>query len=89
MEVNSRPMHIPDLVWRTMDDEMVIIRPGDGAIRVLNTVGAFIWNEMDGIHTIDDLVERVCAEYEVEAEEARSDLVEFLQDLVTEGFVTL
>ncbi len=84
---DSLPVRDPDLVWRPMDDELVLVRPSDGQIRVLNGVGSFVWQSMDGDRTISDLTGLVCAEYEVSAESAEADIVPFLAGLADDGMV--
>lgn len=84
---DSLPVRDPDLVWRSMDDELVIVRPSDGQIRVLNGVGSFVWRSMDGERTISDLTELVCTEYEVSAGSAEVDISAFLAGLLDEGMV--
>ena len=79
----------PELVWRLLEDELVIVRPSDGQIRVLNNVGAFIWQALNGECSLAQLVGQICAEYEVSVEEAGEDLIALLQELVDEGLVGL
>lgn len=79
----------PDLVWRLLEDELVIVRPSDGQIRVLNGVGAFIWMTLDGERSLDHLRGKICAEYQVSDQVAGKDLIAFIQELADEGFVSL
>jgi hypothetical protein len=81
------PVHNPELIWRPVDDELVIVRPSDGQIRVLNGVGAFVWRSMDGRRTVGDIAGLVCAEYEVSLEEAETDIRQFLEPLTEDGMV--
>ncbi len=87
MERVHLPKQATELIWRTLDDELVIVRPSDGQIRVLNQLGAFIWQAVNGDRSIADLADLVCAEYEVSPEEAQTDVVEFLQQLADEGMI--
>ena len=81
------PVPDSELVWRLVDDEMVIVRLSDGQIRVLNDIGSFIWQLMDGRRTVSDLACLVCAEYEVSQQEAEDDIQLFLGPLIQDGIV--
>ena len=82
------PARDSELVWRLVDDEMVIVRLSDGQIRVLNDIGSFVWQLMDGRRTISDLACLVCAEYEVSRQEAEDDIQLFLAPLIQDGIVS-
>ena len=81
------PVRDSELVWRLVDDEMVIVRPSDGQIRVLNDIGSFIWQLLDGRRTISDLACLVRTEYEVSQREAEDDIRLFLAPLIQDGIV--
>lgn len=48
------------------------------AVYTLNEMGAFIWNLIDGNKTINDLAELIVAEFQVNDETAKKDLLDFL-----------
>jgi hypothetical protein len=77
------------LIWRIVDDELIVVRPGDGDLLVLNEVGAFIWQSMDGKQTVAELSRLVCDEYEVGPDEAQADVAEFLQELDSQGLLAM
>jgi len=77
----------PELVWRPLDDELVIVRPADGQIRVLNGVGSFIWQLLDGQRAVCNLAEMVADEYQVSPGEAELDIGAFLGELADDGLV--
>jgi hypothetical protein len=81
------PIRNPELVWRPVDDGLVIVRPSDGQIRVLNGVGALVWQSMDGRRTVGDIADLVCDEYEVSLEQAQDDIRLFLEPLTEDGMV--
>jgi hypothetical protein len=81
------PVRNPELVWRLVDDELVIVRPSDGQIRVLNDVGSFVWRALDGRREVSDLAHLVCDEYQVSLREAVDDIQLFLDPLVEDGMV--
>lgn len=86
-QLSSIFMHNPDLVWRPLEDELVIVRPSDGQIRVLNGVGSFIWQALDGQRTCTDMAQLVCSEYQVSEAHAQADVIEFLSQLAEDHLV--
>ena len=79
----------PSAIGRTIDDEAVIVLPEQGQVKVLNEVGARIWDLADGSRTVRDIVAAICAEYEVEPAQAEGDTLDFVAELVERGVVSL
>jgi len=75
-----------DFVYRKIENETILVpiknNVGDmGCIYNLNEVGAFVWEHLDGEKTLDDLKNMVTAEFDVSAQDAETDLCEFINDL--------
>ena len=74
-------------VLREVCGERVIVGEGLGAINfgkllALNETAAWLWKQAQdmGDFTIEALAERLCEEYEVEADEAKADVVEIIAE---------
>jgi hypothetical protein len=81
-----------DVVSRKIEGELVIvpIRSGVGdlnSLYTLNAVGSVLWDFMTEGHTISEMVERVCGEFEVTTAQARQDIESFLDSLIEEKLV--
>ena len=83
-----------DFVLREVCGENVIMCEGLKAIDfrkilALNESAAWIWKEAQaqGDFTVESLTERLCEEYEVSTEEARSSVKSFLEELDKEGVI--
>ena len=63
-----------DLKVRTVDGEAVVLDKESGTVHHLNATASFIWSQMDGRTSTAQLVERVAAEFEVDAEVASRDV---------------
>lgn len=75
----------PDLAWRVIDDEVVILKIRTTTYYSLDPVGAFIWRRMEETSkTRDELVAAVLDHYDAEQETVVKDLDELLVDLVRE-----
>ena len=81
---------IDDVVQREVAGEVFLV-PIRGHLAdlqelfVLNEVGRWLWDRLDGTHPSGDLVTGMVAEFEVDGEEARRDVESFLQQLVEAG----
>lgn len=76
------------VLWRELDGEAILLDPQQGCSYNLNGVGTFIWKLLDGAHSIDELVAAISAAYEVDENQARSDLESLLHDLRLNNLVS-
>ena len=76
------------VVSRVIDGEAVLVHPGQARIRVLNAVGARIWELVDGQRTLGDIAQAISAEYEVDLSRAQTDVLAFCADLIQSGVLT-
>ena len=53
----------------------------------VNAMGAFIWDELDGKRDLAAIHRHLVDRFEVSAEEAREDLVEFVERLLAAGLI--
>ena len=56
-------------------------------IFVLNPLAEFIWQRLDGEHTLEEIVAEVVAEFDVSPERAAADAGEFMQNLLQNRLV--
>lgn len=74
---------------RRLGDETVFLAEDGDAIHALDGMGTFIWEAVDGKRTLEGILDRICAEYEVEREVAAADLTEFVEQLAAKDIVQL
>ncbi len=89
MLLTDVPRRASGVVGRTVDDEAVLIHPQQGKVRVLNSVGARVWELADGRRTVAELAAVIAGEYEVSLAQAESDALRFCTDLFGRGLLTL
>jgi hypothetical protein len=75
------PAPAPGVLGRVVDAEAVLVLPARGEVKVLNEVGARIWELADGTRSVREIVQSIRDEYEVDQESAEADTLEFLNDL--------
>jgi hypothetical protein len=87
--LEAQPKKHPRTASRQVDGEAVIVLPGEGTVRVLNAVGSRVWELADGTRSVGDLVETIHDEYDVDRDQAREDVVEFVTSMVAANLLTM
>jgi hypothetical protein len=82
------PVANPQIVDRILVDEAVLVLPEAGQVKVLNQVGARIWQLIDGQASGTEIAARIHQEFEVELLQCQQDTLIFLQELYTKGMIT-
>ena len=83
----SRVSRIRDCAYQVIEGETLIVRPRDRQLHLLNETGTALWNWMEDPRSVDELTDRLCGEFEVDAPEARADVLAFLETLRERGLV--
>lgn len=74
----------PDVSWRVIEGQAVLVFNIEGEVQVLNEVGTYIWEHVEE-ENVDTLAENIAKTFAVSREEARRDLLVFLEDLRKSG----
>ena len=85
--IDGYPLQNPRAAWRVYAGQAVIVSTDDSSLHMLNHVGTAIWTAADGGTDVDAIAERVCAAFEVDRAQARSDVVRFIESLVERGLL--
>ena len=75
------------MAWQTVDGQGVVMDLVNGEVLGFNAVGSFVWSLLPD-HDEAAIVQAVCGRFEVDAEEARRDVREFIGLLQTKRLVT-
>ncbi len=89
IDKNTIPHPNPDIIGRVVDNEAVLVMPQQGKVKVLNEVGAAIWELVDGQRSIHQIAEEICTQFEIDQATAEADTLKFIADLVEREMVTL
>lgn len=54
-------------------------------IVVLNPVSAILWAELETGRTIEELTNKICDNFDINRDEAKADILEFIQYLIEKG----
>ena len=73
--------------WRPIEEEAILIDLEEGEVLRLSTVGAEIWNAIDGTRTVGEIVAYICHTFEVGPRTAGRDVRRFLKQLLRHELV--
>ena len=76
---------IEGIAWRTIEGEAVLVNVRSDEVMHLNTSASFLWSNLDGVLSLEDIARSMTEEYEVTLEEALADAVVFAGMLVEKG----
>jgi hypothetical protein len=76
-----------DVIYQDLQDEMVLLNMGDQQYFGLDDVGSSMWKLLAEHGDVDTVAERLCAEYEVDAETVRKDLDVLVRNLIAAGLL--
>ena len=79
--LQSYPKRVENVAWRTIIDKALLVNPKDGFIYPLNTVATRTWELMDGKTSTEDIIKRLCEEFEYGESAIERDTMEFLEEL--------
>jgi hypothetical protein len=86
--VMAFPRRHPDTAFRQIGEEGgLVVLPGRAEVKVLNPVGIAVFSRLDGSQDVDALAAAVAGEFDIELDQARQDVVEFLKELQREGLL--
>lgn len=76
----------PRIVARNTGDEYVLVPVTNNiadmkSVYTLNPTAAFIWNKLDGVKTVKEIISELIGEFEVDDKQALDDVLIFLKDL--------
>ena len=77
----------PQVMSRLVGDETVLLDLESGIYFGLDSVGKRIWESVSEGNNLGQAVAIIIAEYEVDEEQAQTDVIEFASDLVTRGLL--
>ena len=73
--------HNPACPVREIGQGLVIMAPRGENTHSLEEIGAFIWRQLDGQASLEQVLDAIMTEYEVERETAAQDLLQFVQEM--------
>ena len=84
--LNSILSRSPSVVTRKTGKEYVLVPVANNiadmnSVYTLNETGAFIWEQIDGKKSVEDIIGLVTEEYDIDKETAARDVMEFIGNM--------
>ena len=79
--------HSPDVVFRDLDGEAVILDLASGTYFGLNEVGTLVWRMIDEGRNAAEIVDAVAAEYQADRAAIAQDVNRLIEDLSTRRLI--
>ena len=78
--------HSPSVVSRKTENEYVLVPIANNiadmnSVYTLNDTGAFIWEHINGINSVEEIINEVTREYEIDYKTASDDVLSFIDNM--------
>jgi len=87
--LSAVPVPSGELTVKKIGTETIILTETGEELHTLDETGTFVWSQIDGKQTLDQMLDNLCTEYDVDREEAQKDLFVFINLLQKKGLVFL
>ncbi len=87
LSFSDRVRVAPDVLFRLLSDEAVLVNLKTECYLGLNAVGARMWNVLTTADSVQSAYEALLREYDVESSRLRADLTGFLDQLVDQQLI--
>ena len=90
MEIlNKYPIKSNATASRVLEGEAVVVLPLESVVHTFDLVGTRIWELATGSNKLSKIINAIQDEFEVEADKAKQDAIEFIEELVSKNILTL
>jgi hypothetical protein len=77
------------LVSRIIDGEAFLMTEDGKKMHMINKVGTLIWECADGNVLIEKIISKILKRFDIDAETAKNDCLEFIHELVDSKMLTI
>ena len=76
-----------EILWKLIEDKVVLLDMDEGRAITLNEVGSHIWTALEKEKTNDELVQDVTSAFDIDEKTARNDVYSFLDDMLKRDLI--
>lgn len=76
-----------DVIWREIEDEIVVLKEDGLSVHVLNKTAARIWEMCSGDFGLNEIAANLCERYDVSSEKASADVRNVTAKMVEIGLL--
>ena len=89
MKLTSIPVQNEEVYYHKVENEGLLIHGQKGKVRIVNFVGDFIWNLIDGHKSIAQIIDQVKSEFSYQVDTIKTDVIHYLQELSDRSLIYL
>ena len=86
---DSFPIQNERVAYTVVDEEAVLVSPVDSSMYWLNLVASRIWLMADGRHSMQEIANALCVEFDVDCDTALRDASAMINSFTTKQLMTL
>ena len=79
----------PDIIWKNVKGETVLLNPFSGKYYGLNKVGCAFWEKVDGKRNLSEIATLLLSEFNVEKETLLKDIDDLMKTLTENKLIVL
>lgn len=83
--MNGRLRRRPEVRWRRVGAEMVVLQQSRNEVLALDDLGARVVELADGERTLDEMIDRLLPDFEVDRATLAADVGRFVAELLAAG----
>jgi hypothetical protein len=85
----KKPVRNKNTISRKIEDETLVLDLHTKQYHILNETAGKIWELSDGTHTVEDIAEEICKEFEASVDIVKEDVLHTLEGLSKVGVINL
>ena len=89
LDLENIPIPNSDILSRIVDNEAVLVLPGKGKVKVLNEVGAAVWQLINGKRNIQQISSEISKQFEGDQQTIEQDILHFIVELTEREIITV
>ncbi len=75
--------------WRELGTDGILLHPGSGDYFEISETGLMIWQHVDGEKTIEEIIKDLSTQFDASYEDLARDSIEFIEELIGKGLVSV
>lgn len=76
-----------DILWRLIEDKVVLLDMDEARAIMLNDVGSHIWMALEKQKTQEELVHEVTTAFDIDEDTAKKDTRSFLNEMIRKDLI--
>ncbi len=76
-----------DILWRLIEDKVVLLDMDEARAIMLNDVGSHIWMALEKQKTQEELVHEVTTAFDIDEDTAKKDTRSFLDEMIRKDLI--